>query len=190
MTIGGTDTTYMPERDGQEFSIDIPVDNSSGAVTAAVQVDALKHDGTLDVDLHRRLSGDYAVPAATPQVPTYDADGNLLSHDGWTYAWNAQDRLVSASKGTTRLEFAYDYLGRRFEKKVYENNALTKHQLFVYDGFKQIAEYDALNSNNLANTYVWQPVGLDVPLLRNGSEFLVSDANKNIVAFIHFKKRG
>ncbi len=76
MTIGGTDTTYMPERDGQDFSIDIPVDNSQGAVTAAVQVDAMKHDGTLDVDLHRRLSGDYTVPAATPEVPTYPSFSN------------------------------------------------------------------------------------------------------------------
>ena len=90
-----------------------------------------------------------------------------------------------ATKGDTHLEFAYDYLGRRFEKKVYEGSVLVKHQKFVYDGFKQIAEYDALNSNALANTYVWQPVGLDVPLLlRNGSEFLVSDANKNIVALL------
>ncbi|MBQ4481418.1 MAG: DUF2235 domain-containing protein [Victivallales bacterium] len=200
-TIGGVSTTYfegedspltstlsplpcLVRRDGQDFSLDIPVDNSSGAVTAAVQVDALKHDGTLDVDLHRRLSGDYAVPAATPEAPTYDLDGNMLSHDGWTYTWNAQDRLVSATKGTTRLEFAYDYMGRRFEKKVYENNVLTKHSLFVYDGFKQIAEYDALNQNSLANTYLWQPVGLDVPLLRNGGEFYASDANKNIVALI------
>ena len=89
-----------------------------------------------------------------------------------------------ATKGDTRLEFAYDYLGRRFEKKVYESSVLVKHQKFVYDGFKQIAEYDALDSNALANTYLWQPVGLDVPLLRNGSEFCVSDANKNIVALL------
>ena len=183
-TVGGTSTTYVPDRDGQDFSIDIPVDNSSGAVTAAVQVDALKYDGTLDLDLHRRLSGDYTVSAATPEVPTYDLDGNLLSYDGWTYTWNGEDRLVSATRGTTRLEFAYDYMGRRFEKKVYENNVLTKHSLFIYDGFKQIAEYDALNSNALANTYLWQPVGLDVPLLRNNDEFFVSDANKNIVALI------
>ena len=160
------------------------LDNSSGVVTAAVQVDALRHDGTLDVDLHRRLSGDYAVPAATPEAPTYDADGNLLTCDGWSYTWNAQDRLVSATKGDVRLEFNYDYMGRRFEKKVYEDNALVKHLKFVYDGFKQIAEYDALASNALENTYLWQPVGLDVPLLRNNDEFFVSDANKNIVALI------
>ncbi len=35
-TINGASTTYVPERDGQGFAIDIPVDNSSGAVTAAV----------------------------------------------------------------------------------------------------------------------------------------------------------
>ena len=90
------------------------------AVTAAVQVDALRHDGTLDLDLHRRLSGDYTVPAASPELPTYDADGNMLTCDGWSYAWNAEDRLVSASKGDVRLEFNYDYLGRRFEKKAKE----------------------------------------------------------------------
>ncbi len=133
-TVGGVSTTYVPDRDGQGFSIDIPVGNSSGAVTAAVQVDALRHDGTLDVDLHRRLSGDYTVPAASPEQPTYDLDGNMLSYDGWTCAWNAQDRLVSATKGDMRLEFNYDYMGRRFEKKVYESNVLVKHSLFVYDG--------------------------------------------------------
>jgi hypothetical protein len=35
-TINGASTTYVPERHGQGFAIDIPVDNSSGAVTAAV----------------------------------------------------------------------------------------------------------------------------------------------------------
>lgn len=183
-TIGGQATTYRPARDGQAFSVDIPVDSSAGAVTAHVAVDAVRRDGTLDADLHRRLSGDYTVPAATAVTPAYDADGNMLSCGGWAYTWNGEDRLASATRGTTRLEFRYDYLGRRFEKRVYESNTLTRHQLFVYDGFKQIAEYDALSSNALASTYVWQPIGLDVPLLRNGQEFYLADANKNIVALI------
>ena len=121
---------------------------------------------------------------AVPETPSYDADWNMLTNGGWTYAWNAQDRLASAAKGAIRLEFAYDYMGRRFEKKVYENNVLTKRSLYAYDGFKQIAEYDALDNNALLNTYLWQPEGLDVPLLRNGSEFYVSDANKNVVALM------
>ena len=47
--------THVPARDGQGFSVDIPVDNSHGAVTATVRVDALKHDGQQASDLHRRL---------------------------------------------------------------------------------------------------------------------------------------
>lgn len=35
-----------------------------------------------------------------------DADGNMLSNDGWTYAWNAQDRLASA-RGKTSIEVTY-----------------------------------------------------------------------------------
>ncbi len=116
--------------------------------------------------------------------PSRNADGNLLTHDGWAYSWNGEDRLASATRGTSRLEFRYDYMGRRFEKKVYESNTLTRHQLFVYDGFRQIAEYDALANNALASTYLWQPAGLDVLLLRNGQEFYVSDANKNVIALI------
>ena len=116
--------------------------------------------------------------------PSRNADGNMLSCGGWAYSWNGEDRLASATRGTTRLEFRYDYMGRRFEKKAYESNTLTRHQLFAYDGFKQIAEYDALANNALASTYLWQPVGLDVPLLRNGNEFYVSDANKNVIALI------
>ena len=54
-TVDSRSETYLPDRDGQEFSVDIPVDNSRGAVTATVRVDALKHDGQQASDLHRRL---------------------------------------------------------------------------------------------------------------------------------------
>ena len=45
-----------------------------------------------------------------------------------TYGWNGENRLISAENGDTRLEFSYDYMGRRFEKKVYTANVLTKHE--------------------------------------------------------------
>lgn len=156
-TVDGDATVYTPTRNGQDFAVDIPVDNSAGSVTAHIAVDAVKHDGTLDQELKRRLSGDYVVPAAVTETLSYDADGNMLSQDGWTYAWNGEDRLVAASKGTLRLEFAYDYLGRRFEKKVYRDDVLSAHSLFAYDGLRQIAEYDALNGNALRNAYLRRP---------------------------------
>ena len=119
----------------------------------------------------------------------YDLDGSMTyrpvdAASGWTQVWNGENRMVETFKGNDRLEFRYDYMGRRFEKKVYQDSVLVKHSLFVYDGFRQIAEYDALSNNALANAYVWQPAGLDVPLLRNGREFYVADANKNVIALI------
>ena len=119
------------------------------------------------------------------QIPTYDADGNLLTYNGWTYTWNGENRLIAAEKGTMRLEFAYDYMGRRLYKKVYEADTLTSHRKFVYDGYKLIAEFDALASDALLASYLWQPVGLDVPLMRiadNAEDYYIVDGNKNAIA--------
>ena len=112
-------------------------------------------------------------------VPTYDADGNMISYNGWTYTWNGENRLIAAENSDTRLEFSYDFLGRRIEKKVYSKGLLSlydwsleKHRKFAYHGYKLIAEFDALESDALVATYLWQPesVGLDVPLMRISDE--------------------
>ena len=126
------------------------------------------------------------------QVPTYDADGNMTSYNGWTYTWNGENRLIAAENSDTRLEFSYDYMGRRFEKKVYSKGLLTlydwsleKHRKFVYDGYKLIAEFDALASDTQLASYLWQPTGLDVPLMRiadNTETYYIADGNKNIIA--------
>ncbi|WP_176014686.1 RHS repeat domain-containing protein [Victivallis sp. Marseille-Q1083] len=123
--------------------------------------------------------------AGTVQNPTYDADGNMLTRDGWTQTWNAENRLIKAEKGTVKLEFAYDYMGRRIEKKVYNGNTLTSHIRFVYDGYKLIEELNGLSNNAVLRRYVWQPVMLDSPLIvfdaaSNKNYFYHTDANKNV----------
>ena len=120
--------------------------------------------------------------AVNAVVPVYDLDGNMTNYNGWAYTYNGENRLIVAENAAAgvRVEADYDYMGRRLFKKVYNNNTLTKHSLFVYDGFKQIAEFDALNNNSLKASYLWQPIGLDVVLLRN-SEYLIADGNKNII---------
>lgn len=97
-----------------------------------------------------------------------DADGNTQTYNGWTYIWNGENRLIAAENSDTRLEFAYDYMGRRLYKKVYEADTLTSHRKFVYDGYKLAAEFDVEDNNALLASYLWQPesAGLDVPLMR------------------------
>ena len=121
------------------------------------------------------------------QLPTYDADGNMLTYNGWTFTWNGENRLIAAESSDTRLEFSYDYMGRRLEKKVYTKGlftlydwSLVKHHKFVYDGYKLIAEFDVLDADAQPVSYLWQPVGLDVPLMRN-SEYYIVDGNKNVI---------
>jgi YD repeat-containing protein len=50
---------------------------------------------------------------------SYDDDGNLLADAVWNYTWNGENRLVSMETVDKRLEFTYDYMGRRIHKKVY-----------------------------------------------------------------------
>ena len=185
-TASGVSRTYEPVRDGEDFAIDIPVDVSRGAVVTDLEVNAVRFDEQQDVDLYRRLSGRYTVTPNAANVMAYDADGNLLAYDGWTLTWNGENRLVQIEKGSHRETYDYDYMGRRFVKKVYskENDvwSLAGEEVFVYDGYRQIAAY-AGASRTLVRTYAWDAAGLDTPLWTTdatGSCFYVADANKNI----------
>ena len=119
--------------------------------------------------------------------PTYDDDGNMLTNGNWTYTWNGENRMVQAVNGNTKLQFVYDYMGRRVEKKVFDGDTVVSHKRFVYDDYKQVEELDALNSNSVLKRYSWQPeaVGLDVPLsmtdVATAKNYAYTlDANKNV----------
>ena len=130
--------------------------------------------------------------ATTTPVP----DARLCEYDrSRTYGWNGENRLISAENGDTRLEFSYDYMGRRFEKKVYTKGlalvdwSLQKHYKFVYDGYKLTAMYDVLENNALRMTFAWQPdsVDLDVPVSMTcdgETYYYVTDGNKNVTALL------
>ena len=88
-------------------------------------------------------------------VPDYDADGNLQSSGLWTYTWNSENRLTSATDGTTTLNFTYDYQGRLVRKDDGSNV-----EIYVYDGWNRIATYLNQTSNfTLQTSYL---LGLDL----------------------------
>jgi RHS repeat-associated protein len=53
---------------------------------------------------------------------TYDANGNVTSHDGFTSTWNFEDRLVAIEDDTLRAVYTYDYGGRRTVKRIFGKN--------------------------------------------------------------------
>jgi uncharacterized protein RhaS with RHS repeats len=94
----------------------------------------------------------------------YDADGNLTNDSLWSYTWDAENRLLAmetklASLPSTnlakRVEFTYDWQGRRIRKLVknYSQQVISDTQ-FIYDGWNLVAE---LNSDRSSP-------GLNLPL--------------------------
>jgi len=99
-----------------------------------------------------------------------------LTDDGtWEYTWDAENRLIrvapvsSPVNGDKKLEFAYDYMGRRVEKKVYTHNGtswdLSTTRRFMYYNWLPLLELDVTNPGDPNETitilrkYTW---GLDL----------------------------
>jgi len=85
---------------------------------------------------------------------TYDANGNLTNDQATTFAYDSENRLLSASANTS--SYTYDPFGRRLSKTV--GGTTTR---FLYDGEQLIAETDS--SGALTAKYVFG-AGLDEPL--------------------------
>jgi uncharacterized protein RhaS with RHS repeats len=73
-------------------------------------------------------SGNTFVPK-TPELYTYDLDGNVLTDGRWTYTWDGENRLtrlvpVSTVGPQTRIDFEYDWQGRRIAKKVWKGRQI------------------------------------------------------------------
>ena len=94
----------------------------------------------------------------------YDLDGNLTNDGVRAYSWNCENRLItvaplSPASGDKKIDLAYDYMGRRFEKVVYTRSSTNwvspTTNTFIYQGWNLIAE----STTNATNHYVW---GLDL----------------------------
>ena len=106
----------------------------------------------------------------TPFTPTFDDDGNQLTVQTatgiWTVVYNAENRPVTFTKGTTVVECKYDSQGRRFEKKVTEDGTIVFWQRYAYKGYLQIAAFNVTTEtveeveteiHTIATTTYWDP---------------------------------
>lgn len=128
-------------------------------------------EGPNGEDVVSEISGHVFMPA-DPEVFDYE-DGNLVQSGQWDYTWDAENRLIametrsdlSSALPRQRLEFTYDYQGRRTIKRVFELNESTSsfdiesETRFVYQGWNLIAEIDGDWPNDLIRSYAW---GIDL----------------------------
>ncbi len=125
-------------------------------------------------------------------VPAYDADGNatlIKTATGmWSVSYNAENRPVRFECAGTQtvVETNYDYLGRRFEKKITVAGTTTLHHRYVYRGFLQIACLDLTRAGTPALWFVfWDPTQptatRPLAIQKNGTWFVYGhDLTKNV----------
>ncbi|MCW5556150.1 MAG: RHS repeat-associated core domain-containing protein [Verrucomicrobiae bacterium] len=152
VTVNGQ-STY---RKGEYFRKELTVNNSSAPVWTNLSVAAAGET---------TVAGNVFV-SKTPETFGYDADGNLTNDGRWTLTWDAENRLVRLVAATStgpqqRIDFAYDWQGRRIGKKVWNNTAGTGNpavdERFVYDGWNLIAVLNPQSS--ILKSFMW---GLDL----------------------------
>jgi RHS repeat-associated protein len=119
-----------------------------------------------------------AVGAVTP---TYDGNGNLTSDGTFSYGYDAENRLISASASGLTATYSYDAQGRRKSKTV--NGTTT---IFVTDADnREVLEYSG-NSGAIANWYAYALGPNDALNQMNvaGStrETLIPDSQGSVVA--------
>ena len=135
----------------------------------------------------------------------YDDDGNLIHKDGLQYVFNCENRLVEVAPlapviGDTKVAFAYDYMGRRYQKQsfIYASGAwsLVSTTTSLWEGWNRIQEKVVLaadSSNEETTSYIW---GLDLSQALQGAggvggliavvdadsevDFYLYDANGNV----------
>jgi RHS repeat-associated protein len=118
-------------------------------------------DGTTTANLPAFVAG-------TPEAFSYDDDGNLRDDGKFFYVYDAENRPIwiqtSSSAGGAGLPvqgtaYAYDYLGRRAIKAVYDWNGSAwipqQDQRFIYQGWNPIAEI----AGSTLKSFFW---GLDL----------------------------
>lgn len=106
---------------------------------------------------------------------SYDTRGNLTSDGSWAYAYDAENRLTSASRSGTTGSFAYDGMGRRSSKNI--NSVQT---IFLSDGDHEIADYGA---SGLQRRYI-PGAGTDQPIA------MIDVANSNARFYFHTDRIG
>src|SRR6266550_5258707 len=129
---------------------------------------------------------------------TYDANGTMIvtpdpAGNRSTYAYDAQNRLLSAGKGSVTMYFTYDGLNRQVSRKIGANGTPTFN---VWDGWDLIEEYQS--GGTVTAKYLYGAGGLIKELVNNryyyqdgsGSTSHVANASGQLLEWYRYDLQG
>jgi RHS repeat-associated protein len=198
---------FIAYRKADYYRQELTVTNSTAAVWQGVTNVGFLPQST-NSEIISGVTGSIFV-AQSPESFGFDADGNQTTNGRWTLSWDAKNQLTSMVSLTNaptsskrKLDFTYDYLGRRVQKIVSTNNGSSYvgqyTNRFVYDGWNVVAILDP--GNGLLYSFRWGTDasgtmqdaggvgGLISMTVHSGSlagvYFYCYDGNHNVVALI------
>ncbi|MGH9549902.1 MAG: RHS repeat-associated core domain-containing protein, partial [Terriglobales bacterium] len=136
-------------------------------------------------------------PTVDAAAYSYNGNGCLTGDGTWTFGYDTENHLTSASKTGVSASYVYDGMHRQIQKTI----GSTKTR-FIYAGFRRIVDYDG-TSGALLNRYVFGP-GRDEPLIvitaggtityqhtdREGSIIAQTDASGNVTGKFKYSPFG
>ncbi|HJP93502.1 MAG TPA: RHS repeat-associated core domain-containing protein [Pyrinomonadaceae bacterium] len=182
-------------RKNEYFYRELLVDNTAGPVYPQINIVGARNNfGAGGEDAVNEKGGRALLPSNVESF-NYDDDGNLVSDGRWNYSWDGENRLIIMetpasvpAEARKRLEFSYDWGGRRIQKKVFLwNDSSTTFELqsttkFVYNRRNLIAELDA--GNNLFRNAIWGAIEL-LWVNAGGNTYMAGyDGNENVGSLI------
>src|SRR6266511_4568916 len=150
---GGTVTVNSQSvyRRNEYFHKALTIDNSAAPVWQSVTNSATGASSVTGNVYLPKTPENYDDPATPSVNEGYDLDGNQRRDGRWNYTGDAENRLIRLVANTLigpqqRMDFEYDWKGRRISKKVWNNTGGTgtpaAYLKFLYDGWNLIAELD------------------------------------------------
>jgi len=119
------------------------------------------------------------------QQYSYDCNGNLTGDGTWAYAYDPENRLITANKttgGTVAATYAYDPLGRRVEK----SGTGVSTTFYIDDGEDEIAEYGSdglLNWRYVPGDSINEPVA--ILNATNVNRYYLRDHHGSVIAAVN-----
>ena len=109
-------------------------------------------------------------PAVGGASYQYDANGNLKNDGLWSYVYDTENHLLTATKAGTAAAYVYDGLHRQVQKSV----GAVKTR-YVYAGWQRLADYDG-TSGSLQQRYVYGT---------NLTDLLLEVDSTGLVTYVH-----